>query len=57
MIRRFKYIVKKFKKHNCCVVGVKGSGKDLVFGNVIARRKKKTILVTLTIPNGKDLSR
>lgn len=43
MIRSFKYIVKKFKKHNCCVVGVKGSGKDLVFGNVIARRKKDYI--------------
>lgn len=30
---------KLFEKHNMCVVGEKGSGKDLVFGNVIASRK------------------
>ena len=47
MFRSIKYFVKKFKKHNCCVVGVKGSGKDLVFGNVIARRKKEDYISNL----------
>lgn len=43
MFRRFKYFVKKFEKGNCCVVGLRGKGKDLMFGNVIARRKKPYI--------------
>lgn len=43
MIRSCRYFVKKFKKHNICVVGMKGSGKDLLIGNVIARRKEDYI--------------
>lgn len=35
----FKKIVKLFQNHSVSVTGEKGSGKDLIFGNVIARRK------------------
>lgn len=34
------YIKKLFENHNVCVTGTKGSGKDLLMANVIARRKK-----------------
>lgn len=34
-----KKVIKDFKTGNVCVCGVKGSGKDVLFGNVIARRK------------------
>ena len=47
MIKSIYYLVRKFKHHNCCVVGVKGSGKDLVFGNVISRRKKEDYISNL----------
>ena len=41
---RLKKLIKKyFKKGNCCVYGLRGSGKDLLFGNVINRRKKDYI--------------
>lgn len=40
---RFKKIVKLFKNGNVCVTGMRGTGKDLIFGNVIARRKKEYI--------------
>lgn len=53
MIHSMRYMVRKFKKHNCCVVGVKGSGKDLVFGNVIARRKKECYISNLDYTNRK----
>ena len=43
MIRSIKYFVKKFKKGNCCVVGLRGRGKDLLFGNVISRRNEPYI--------------
>lgn len=43
MIRRFKYFVRMFQKHNVCVCGMKGRGKDLLFGNVIVRRKEDYI--------------
>lgn len=33
-------IAKKFEQGSVCVVGMKGRGKDLLFGNVIARRKQ-----------------
>lgn len=33
-------VVNMFKNHSVCVTGVKGSGKDLLFGNVIARINK-----------------
>lgn len=36
---RFKKIIKLFKDHSVTVTGMKGTGKDLLFGNVIARRK------------------
>lgn len=47
----FKYIVRQFKKHNCCVVGMKGTGKDLIFGNVIARRKNDDYISNLDYSN------
>lgn len=37
---RFKNVIKLFNSGNVCVVGMKGRGKDLLFGNVIARKKK-----------------
>ena len=37
---RFKKIIKLFKNGNVCVCGLRGTGKDLLFGNVIARRKE-----------------
>lgn len=40
MIKLFRFFVKEFDKHNVCVCGMKGAGKDLLFGNVIARRRK-----------------
>lgn len=41
---RFKKLIKRyFKKGNVCVFGLRGTGKDLIFGNVIARRKKDYI--------------
>lgn len=36
---RIKKIVNMFEKGNVCVVGLKGTGKDVLFGNVVARRK------------------
>lgn len=33
-------IVKMFKNGSVCVTGMKGTGKDVLFGNVIARRGK-----------------
>lgn len=33
-------IIRLFENGSVCVTGVKGSGKDVLFGNVIARRKK-----------------
>ena len=37
---RFKKIVRLFEQGNVCVTGLRGTGKDLLFGNVIQRRKK-----------------
>lgn len=37
---RFKKIIKMFEKGNVCVTGLRGTGKDLLFGNVIFRRKE-----------------
>lgn len=34
-----KKIIKEFEKGNVCVVGLRGCGKDMLFANVIARRK------------------
>lgn len=38
-----KKVVKLFNDGNVCVVGERGAGKDMLFGNVIARRKLKYI--------------
>lgn len=36
---RFSKVVKDFENDNICVVGLRGTGKDVLMGNVIARRK------------------
>lgn len=36
---RFKKIIKLFDQGNVCVTGLRGRGKDVLMGNVIARRK------------------
>lgn len=36
-------IIKLFENNSVCVCGSKGSGKDMLFGNVIARRKKSYV--------------
>lgn len=40
---RFKKIIKMFKNGNVCVTGLRGTGKDMLFANVICRRKKHYI--------------
>ena len=40
---RIKKIIKEFEKGNVCVVGLRGCGKDMLFANVIARRKQAYI--------------
>lgn len=40
---RFKKIIDLFKQRNVCVDGLRGRGKDLLFGNVINRLKKPYI--------------
>lgn len=37
---RFRKIVDLFKSGNVCVTGLRGSGKDVLTGNVVARRRK-----------------
>lgn len=37
---RLKRIINMFKQGNVCVTGLRGTGKDLLTGNVIVRRKK-----------------
>lgn len=39
----FRNVIKLFKNGNVCVTGLRGKGKDLLFGNVITRRKKDYI--------------
>lgn len=36
-------IIKMFKRGNVCVTGLRGTGKDILFGNVISRRKEPYI--------------
>lgn len=36
---RFKKVIDLFNSGNVCVTGLRGTGKDVLFGNVIARRK------------------
>lgn len=43
----FSSIVKMFKKGNVCVTGLRGTGKDLLMGNVIARRKNDLYMSNL----------
>lgn len=42
-IKGINFIKKKFLNSSVCVCGMKGKGKDLLMGNVIARRKKPYI--------------
>ena len=35
----FSSVIRLFKRGNVCVVGLRGTGKDVLFGNVIARRR------------------
>ena len=37
---RLRNIIKMFENGNVCVTGLRGTGKDVLFGNVIIRRKK-----------------
>lgn len=37
---RFKKIIKMFEQGNVCVCGLRGTGKDMLTANVVARRKK-----------------
>lgn len=37
---KLRYVVKLFDQGNVIVTGLRGKGKDMLFGNVIARRKK-----------------
>lgn len=37
------YVRNIFKNHSVCVCGMKGSGKDLLLGNIIARNKNKYV--------------
>lgn len=39
----FSNVIKLFKKGNVCVTGLRGTGKDLLMGNVIVRRKKEYV--------------
>lgn len=39
----FKSIIKMFRRGNVCVTGLRGRGKDLIIGNVIAREGKKYV--------------
>lgn len=40
---RFKKILKLFKNGSVCITGLRGSGKDMLMSNVIARRKQSYI--------------
>ena len=42
-IKSFNYIKRLFNNGNVCVTGLRGRGKDLIFGNVIIRQKKPYI--------------
>lgn len=42
-MRLKRFIKKYFDKGNCCVTGLRGTGKDTLFANVTARRKKPYI--------------
>lgn len=49
---RIKKLIKNyFESGNVCVTGLRGTGKDILFGNVIARRKK-TYVSNLDYTNG-----
>ena len=44
---RFKKVLKLFEKGNVCVSGLRGTGKDVLFGNVIGRRRKEAYISNL----------
>ena len=47
---RLKKIIKMFEKGNVCVCGLKGSGKDMLFANVVNRRMKPYVSNTEYAP-------
>lgn len=51
---RFKKIIRLFEQGNVCVCGLRGTGKDVLMGNVIARRNKPYVS-NLDYTNGKKL--
>lgn len=50
---RFRHILKLFRGGNVCVCGLRGTGKDVLMGNVIARRKQPYVS-NLDYTNGKN---
>lgn len=49
----FRSIITMFKQGNVCVCGLRGTGKDVLMGNVIARRNKSYVS-NLDYTNGKN---
>ena len=49
----FSNIIKMFQNGNVCVCGLRGTGKDVLFGNVIARRRKPYVS-NLDYTNGEN---
>ena len=47
MIRGIRYVKRLFKSGNVCVTGLRGTGKDLIFGNVIHSRKDEPYVSNL----------
>lgn len=47
MVRGIGYVKRLFKRGNVCVTGLRGTGKDLIFGNVIHSRKKEPYVSNL----------
>lgn len=53
---RLKKIIKMFEKGNVCVCGLKGSGKDMLFANVVNRRMKPYVSNTEYAPRNQKRS-
>ena len=51
----FSSIINLFKQGNVCVSGMRGTGKDILFGNVIARRKMPYVS-NVDYTNGKNFN-
>lgn len=50
-------IKRMFEDGNVCVVGLRGRGKDMLFANIIARRRKEYISNTDYKVKGKNASK